>query len=143
MDVKDADRYAAGQVWEYRHRPQDAGSLLKIHRIEEFGVAGLVYHIGIVGLSWKVRGRTGQLPHVAVSRGALDGSITRLSEAQRNWPPFAADIAHWRANEAKMFVVPVADIVDMSDIDFDLDGLVAEVVHMMDDMTGKSGSGVN
>lgn len=103
-----ADRYAEGQVWEYKTRPQDTGSLLKIQKMEDGGAIGTIYHISIIGIM--VAGKPNALPHTPVSRATLDASVTRLSDAKRDWPDAAPGIAQWRADNGGVFTVSVADI---------------------------------
>ena len=45
--------YAAGQVWQYRTRPGDEGSLLRIATIEvdpAFGHGEPIFHISLIGV---------------------------------------------------------------------------------------------
>jgi len=114
MDQEAADRYAPGQVWEYRHRPQDDGSLLKIQRAERgAGELGMIYHVSVIGVNLGDRAPR-EIPHAPVSRATLDASVTRLSDAQRPWPTFIPGIAAWRADEGGVFTVPIAEVVDFA-----------------------------
>jgi hypothetical protein len=108
-----ADRYAEGQVWEYKTRPQDAGSLLKIQRIEDGGALGKIYHISIVGIV--IGGNTSVLTHSPVARATLDASVTRRSDAKRDWPDATEGIAEWRAAKGGVFTIPVAEIADITE----------------------------
>lgn len=106
--------YAEGQVWEYHARPQDAGSLLRIQRIEApdaFRTTGPIYHISIVGLHFAGARLTGELQHAPVSRATLDASATRLSGSRVPFPDASAGIAEWRAARGGVFTIPVAQIV--------------------------------
>ena len=105
-------RYAAGQVWEYRTRAADAGSLLKIHEVEA-APAGTVYHISLIGLSFgRGMAHGGEFGHMAVSREALDNSVTRLSDSKAIFPDPAEGIAKWRAAKAGVFTIPIAEIIE-------------------------------
>ncbi|RYE67695.1 MAG: hypothetical protein EOP17_08085 [Rhizobiaceae bacterium] len=45
--------YSEGQVWEYRNRTVDAGSLLRIQKIEHIEIAGRdeeIFHLSVIGL---------------------------------------------------------------------------------------------
>lgn len=110
-----ADRYAEGQVWEYKTRPQDAGSLLKIGRIEDGGKLGRIYHISIIGIVLGGKPGASELQHAPVSQVTLDASVTRLSDAKRDWPDIEGGIAEWRKARGGVFDVSVSQIVDMLD----------------------------
>lgn len=120
------DRYAEGQVWEYRTRPGDEGSLLKIQRIEAWpevaaGAAsapagdgaegGRVYHISLVGVRLGPGRAPSALQHMPVSRETLDASVIRLSEASPAFPDPAEGLATWREARGGVFTIPVAEIV--------------------------------
>ena len=107
------NRYAEGQVWEYKTRPQDSGSLLKIQRVEDGGSLCTIYHISIVGLV--IGGHVTNLTHSPVSRTTLDASVTRLSNVTRDWPKPDEGIAEWRAAKGCVFTIPVAKIADIMD----------------------------
>lgn len=107
-----ADRYAEGQVWEYRTRPQHAGSLIRIQRIEDGGKIGRIYHISIVGLTFAgASPGKSLLVHCPVSRQTLDASVTKRSKVQRDWPDMTAGIAEWRAANGGVFTIDIAEIV--------------------------------
>ncbi len=110
--AQDPVRYAAGQVWEYRTRAADQGSLLKIHEIEA-APAGTVYHISLIGLSYgRGMAHGGEFGHMAVSRETLDKSVTRLSDSKAVFPDPTKGIAEWREAKAGMFTVPIAEIIE-------------------------------
>ena len=112
-------KYAEGQVWEYRTRPGEEGSLLRIGKIETVGAAGEVFHISIVGLRIAVPQqpdvRLTELPHVPVSRRTLDQSVTKLSKTVLKGPDFSKSYADWRKNadagRVGVFTISVANIV--------------------------------
>lgn len=106
--------YAEGQVWEYKTRPEDVGSLLRIQTIEElpgFAKLGPVYHISIVGVHYPGLSLGSELQHAPVSRQTLDASVTRLSSSAAKFPDPAAGITEWRAANGGVFTIPVSDIV--------------------------------
>lgn len=108
----EATRYAAGQVWEYRTRPADEGSLLKIHSIEK-APAGEVYHISLIGLGYgRGMAHGGEFGHMAVSRETLDKSVTRLSKSDLGFPDPTEGIAQWRAANGGVFTIPISEIID-------------------------------
>ena len=111
-----APKYAIGQVWEYKTRPQDAGSLLKIQRIETLSNRQ-VYHISIIGVHFAQPGFAGILPHLPVSDETLDASVTRLSPTTPDFPTTSVDegIAEWRKAKGGVFTIPVAEIVGVAE----------------------------
>jgi hypothetical protein len=114
-----AQTYAEGQVWEYRTRPGEEGSLLKIDKIETIEKLGQVFHISVVGLKVVVPQRTDvrltELPHIPVSRQTLDQSVTKLSKTPLKGPDFSKGYAAWRKSidegRAGVFTISVASIV--------------------------------
>ena len=112
------ERYVAGQVWEYRTRPADEGSLLKIQAVEPSaaGTAGEpIYHISVIGMRLAAPDVVGTLQHAPVSRAALDQSVTRLSTRTAVFPDAQEGIAHWRKANGGVFTVPVATIAEIMD----------------------------
>jgi hypothetical protein len=109
-------KYVEGQVWEYRTRPQDAGSLLKVQRISMME-AKKVYHISVVGVHFATPGIAGILPHIPVSDETLDASVTKLSAEKRDFPTSALDegIAEWRKAQGGVFTIPMSQIVGIID----------------------------
>lgn len=115
------ERFAEGQVWEYRTRPADAGSLVRIQRIEPMPgdpQRRPIYHVAIIGVHLSRPGMDPVLPHLPVSRATLEASVTRLSSVTAGFPTPAdtdAGIAEWRANEGGVFTITLADIVGVVD----------------------------
>jgi hypothetical protein len=113
-----APAYAEGQVWDYRTRPGEEGSLLKIQRIEPWPMpdsADRVYHISVIGV--RVGGATAPLPlpHLPVSRETLDVSVTGLSRSTAAFPSPEEGIGEWRAARGGIFTIPMAAIVAVVD----------------------------
>jgi hypothetical protein len=111
------ERYAEGQVWEYRTRPGDEGSLLKIQRIEAWPDAPSedgrrVYHISLIGVRFGPQRPPSELQHFPVSRETLDASVVRPSETIADFPIPDEGIAAWRADRGGVFTIPVAEIVE-------------------------------
>ncbi|HEX9965863.1 MAG TPA: hypothetical protein VGB04_12885 [Allosphingosinicella sp.] len=105
--------YAEGQVWHYRTRPGEEGSVVAIRRVEavpELGAQGPVFHVSVVGV--KIGERFGTvLPHLPVSRETLDLSVTRRAKGKYELPPFEVGIAEWRAARGGVFTLDLAAIV--------------------------------
>ena len=110
------DRYAVGQIWEYRTRPSDEGSLLKIQRVEPFGPKGeAIYHISVIGLRFRNPDVGDVLPHTPVCRDTLDASVTKRSDSSAIFPDPPEGIAQWRDAQGGVFTMTVAEIIDLID----------------------------
>jgi hypothetical protein len=112
------NRYAVGQIWEYKSRPQDAGSLVKINAIEtmRFGKARLkIFHIGLIGLSFAGSPGGDALPHAPASAETLDKSVTRRIKTAAIFPSFDEGIAEWRRAKGGVFTISLAEIADIID----------------------------
>lgn len=106
--------YREGQVWEYRTRPGDEGSQLKIQKIEPFpglGEEGMVFHISIAGVCLKKPGLQPLISHAPVSQESLDASVSHLSEGGMDFPSADDGITAWRNDRGGVFTIPVADVV--------------------------------
>lgn len=108
------DRYAEGQVWEYRTRPEDEGSLLKIQKIQAlpaFGKGGLVYHVSVIGLNFCDLPLENSIEHMALSKASLDASVTRLSSSKADFPDVSDGMAEWSRGSGAAFTETVAEVV--------------------------------
>jgi hypothetical protein len=111
-------KYSEGQVWEYKTRLGDEGSLLKIQRIEQdpaFQKYGPIYHVSVVGVHLRNPTITPMLPHAPVSRDTLDASVTRLSPDRREFPSADSGIEQWRQANGGVFTISVAEIIEALD----------------------------
>ncbi|WP_439532857.1 hypothetical protein [Polymorphobacter sp.] len=118
MAAPATNRYVEGQVWEYKTRPRDKGSLLKIQKIEvlpEFSKTGPVYHVSIVGVRFDGLPLDGTLPHAPFSKTSLDKSVTRLSSSKIAFPAVDVGIAHWREARGGIFTITVAEAVNFAE----------------------------
>ena len=110
--------YSEGQVWEYKTRAGDEGSLLKIQRIEP-GPQGSkmekIYHIAVVGFRLRNPRVVPMLPHAPVSQQTLDASVIKLSSSDRSFPPADSGIEEWKQAKGGVFTITVAEIIDILD----------------------------
>ena len=108
--------YAEGQVWQYATRAQDAGSLVKIQKIE-MRDGQPVYHVSVIGAHFANVREPGVLEHLPVSEAALDASVTHRVHATGAFANMAidGDIAEWRAAHGGVLTAPLAQVV--SDVD--------------------------
>ena len=112
------DPYRTGQVWEYRTRPKDQGSLLKIQKIDPVGPNGRpgpVYHVSVIGLHLANPRVPAVLAHAPLTKAALDASVTRLSPLRPVFPDAVPGIVQWQQGRAGVYAMPIARIVEMLD----------------------------
>ncbi|MEA3048325.1 MAG: hypothetical protein QOG84_161 [Sphingomonadales bacterium] len=112
--------YAEGQVWEYRTRPQDSGSLVRIQKIETPGWAkksGPIYHVTVIGVHFQGPAFVvGVIGHLPVSRQTLDASLIRLAPDQSTaFPGIEEGLDQWRRDKGGVFTLSLAEIVDMAE----------------------------
>jgi len=112
-----AQAYAAGQVWEYRSRPQDTGSLIKIWQVENAST-GPIYHIGLSGIKPAVINDqiyTFNFVHLPMSKQSLDQSVTRQSTSKAEFVPIESGIAEWRSANGGVFTISIAQALDFAE----------------------------
>lgn len=108
--------YVEGQVWEYKTRPADAGSLLKIQKIDTDPRRvenRTIYHISIINVRLNDPSVRREISHVPVSREALDDSVTREIPGRPPFPDASEGIAAWRQAKGGVFTIPIAKIIDV------------------------------
>lgn len=118
QQIPTTGRYAEGQVWEYRTRRCDEGSLLKIHKVEPYPSAdgdGYAYHVSIVGVRLGEPTRITEICHVPVSSATLDASVTNLATSRPDFPDPAEGISIWRNDKGGIFDIAMADVVQCLD----------------------------
>lgn len=109
-----AQSFVEGQVWEYKTRPGETGSLLRIAKVDHDPKLGDVFHISIVGVQIKrPKGILTELSHVPVARVTLEKSVTRRSNSKVSFPDFQPGYAEWNTAKGGVFNVSVAEIVSI------------------------------
>ncbi|WP_294071889.1 hypothetical protein [Sphingomonas sp.] len=103
--------YAEGQVWQYKTRPQDVGSLLKIQKIEA-SRTGTIYHISLIGIHIRP-GEVSVLQHAPVSQQTLDASVTQRVPDPGTFPDASGGIAEWRQAHGGVFTISISQIADV------------------------------
>jgi len=114
-----APDYAQGQVWQYHARPEDAGSLLKIQKIES-GAAGqggvTIYQISVAGARLGKPPVSTLIAQLPVTKETLDASVTeQVKEPAKMFPNIDEPIAKWHEKDGGHYTLPVAAIVDIAD----------------------------
>ncbi|WP_052223248.1 hypothetical protein [Novosphingobium malaysiense] len=109
--------YAEGQVWQYATRAQDAGSLVKIQKIE-IEEGRRVYHVSVIGVHFANAQTASVLPHLPVSAETLDASVTREVQAPSAFGGMSVDedIAEWHRAQGGVLRVPLAQALDEVDV---------------------------
>lgn len=115
------DPYRVGQQWNYKTRPTEKSSILKILKIEEYPETGKVIHISVNGLKMKnpvsPTGFAEYISHLPISEEALDKSVTTL-KSQTGKKPDSLEMdgySYWKKEfdngNAGIFTIPVSEIV--------------------------------
>ena len=104
-------RYAEGQVWQYKTRIQDAGSLIKIQKIEK-AERTTIYHISIIGIHLGPDAST-PLQHAPVAQETLDASVTQQVPDPGTFPDATEGIAEWRSAQGGVFTISLAEIAEV------------------------------
>jgi hypothetical protein len=111
-----AARYAAGQVWTYKTRNQDQGSLLKIHAIEQLKMGEstqTVYHIGLINARIGKNDTPVSIEHLPVLKKTLDSSVVKQVRSSAKFEAPDEGISLWREAKGGAFDISVRDIVDV------------------------------
>lgn len=114
--------YAESQVWEYKTRSGDDGSLIKIQKIEPYPTpqsTGKVYHISVIGLHIKSQPLASEVQHLPVSKATLDVSLTKLSDSTAIFPNASEGRAMWREANGGIFTIPLSDVMDVVEKAYD------------------------
>ncbi|MDR6463349.1 hypothetical protein [Chryseobacterium sediminis] len=115
------DQYRAGQEWNYKTRPTEKSSIIKILKIEEYPETGKVIHISISGLKIKnpasPTGFAEYFSHIPISEEALDKSVTTL-KSETGIKPDSLEMdgySYWKREfdkgDAGIFTIPVSEII--------------------------------
>ncbi|MFS4430425.1 hypothetical protein [Chryseobacterium sp. S90] len=115
------DQYRAGQEWNYKTRPTEKSSILKILKIEEYPETGKVIHISVSGLKIKdtssTTGIADKFTHIPISEEALDKSVTTLKNETGKKPDSLEmdGYSYWKREfdkgDAGIFTIPVSEII--------------------------------
>ena len=123
MGASSARDYAAGQVWTYHVKPGDEGSTLQINKVEQDPKLGAIFHISVFGLHISnprvAGGILTELPHLPVSKEALDKSVESLSHAAIRPVAYEEGYAHWKkefdAGRLGVYTTSIAEIVTLAE----------------------------
>ncbi|GAB3388780.1 hypothetical protein [Lysobacter fragariae] len=110
--------YAAGQRWRCLGRHEQEQPLLLIHRVDTHPFGGEIFHVSLAGTRlhspFLPSGVLTGLPHLRLSRAALDASVTELIQDAVPMPDLHDDAALQCAPDARQavtFGMPIADIL--------------------------------
>ena len=118
--------FQVGQVWSYNARPGEEASQIYIAKIDRDLASRTIYHIYVDGLRLKnplvEGGIQDHLPHVPLSREALEASVTGEPRSEIDLPNIAEGYVIWReafvAGQAGVFTFPVKQIVQHIEDEF-------------------------
>ncbi len=120
--TKNSMKYNVGQEWNYKTRPGEENSTLKILKIEEYPTIGKVIHISLSGLKMKnpqnPKGVADKISHLPITEEALDKSIIRIKNDTRQMPDSTEmdGYSYWKREfdkgNAGVFSIPVSEIVN-------------------------------
>ncbi|MEY8761869.1 hypothetical protein [Chryseobacterium tongliaoense] len=115
--------YNVGQEWNYKTRPAEENSTIKILKIEEYPKTGKIIHISVSRLRMKNPGNpegfAEKLSHIPISEDALDKSVTKLKSENGKIPDSIEmdGYSYWKREfdkgEAGIFTIPVSEIVSL------------------------------
>ena len=105
-----------GQEWQFEGRPDDPQPTLVIDRIETIPEVGEVVHVSVRGV--RIRnprapgGISHEMPHMPISRSALEKSITRVLHDSVPLPAFEEGYAQWKRAQGGVFTITVREALD-------------------------------
>ncbi|MCW1960554.1 hypothetical protein [Chryseobacterium viscerum] len=115
------NQYRVGQKWNYKTRPAEKNSILKILKIEGYPETGKVIHISISDLKMKnpasPTGFAEYISHIPISEEALDKSVINLKKVTyKKTDSLEMDgYFYWKKEfdkgNAGIFTIPVSEIV--------------------------------
>lgn len=114
-----ANKYAVGQIWEYKTRKEEEGSRIYIAHIDQHDKLGKIYHIYIDGVKIRNRHIAGgiqyELPHAPVDETTLNLSLTKLTGETQNLPDISEGYDVWKeafdAGEGGVFNISISQII--------------------------------
>lgn len=108
-----AKGFEPGQVWRYKTRPGEEGSLLHIGAVDDIKGAR-VYGVKLTGLKFQSAG--GKVSpvfyHLPLTEKALRASVTERVEAPVDLDGFVSGYKEWRRASEQGFDEPVAAVLN-------------------------------
>jgi hypothetical protein len=111
-------KYAKDQIWTYKNRSQDKGSLIKISSIERDPVIGEIYHISMIGVRYGPKNEAQSIGHLPVAKQVLDNSLLKQIRTKQKFPDSNEGIAQWREAKGGVFTISLAEIANVLDQSF-------------------------
>jgi hypothetical protein len=105
-----------GQEWQFQGRTGDPQPTLVIDRIEQIPNVGEVVHVSVRGVHIRnphaPGGFSDQLPHMPLSRSAVEKSITKLLHDSVALPGYEEGYNQWMAAHGGVFTITVQEALD-------------------------------
>ncbi len=123
--VRDS-KFHVGDVWEYQTRPGEEHSLLTITRVDESPELGIIVHVSadrVRLVNCHGGNEPDNIQHMPFARKALDASIkNKVARKKQVSADYDQAYEEWRSayvkNKAGIYVVSVADAVDIAETTF-------------------------
>lgn len=105
-----------GQEWEFQGRAVDPQPTLVIDRIEQAPNVGEVIHVSVKGVHIRnplaPGGFSDQIPHMPLSRPALERSLTKLLHDSVALPAYEEGYSRWKTAHGGVFTTSVQEALD-------------------------------
>ena len=112
-------KFAAGQVWTYKTRPEETDSRLTIVRVDDDDEYGTIVHIFISNVAIPnadaPEGKTTYIAHMPYAEEALEESANEIESESVDLPAYEEGYKLWRAafesGEAGVFTIPIVEAI--------------------------------
>lgn len=112
-------KYKVGQVWSYKNRPGEEGSVFVVVKVENHPKLGNIVHVAVRGLKMKNRhspdGFSDKVNHMPFSEEAIDRSAVKLLKERAELPDYKEGYQMWReafdAGSAGVYTITLAEAV--------------------------------
>ena len=113
-------KYKAGQMWNYKTRPQDPTSMFTVFKVDTGNDNKPIVHISVAEVHFKsakvTNGSATCVDHMPFSEVALDQSIIGIAAEIAALPPSEEGYLQWKTaydkGKAGVFSIPVAEALD-------------------------------
>lgn len=112
-------KFKAGQVWKYKTRPNEEGSVLTIAKVENEPKHGNIIHITVTNLKIKnphaPSGYTDLIGHMPLAERAVAERVTELTNEKPDLSRYKEGYQDWREafdnGRAGIWTLPVSECV--------------------------------
>jgi hypothetical protein len=112
-------KFAAGQTWTYKTRPEESDSRLTIVRIDDDAEYGTIVHIFISDVAIPnanaPEGKTTYIAHMPYAEESLEDCVIAMESESSELPAYEEGYKLWReafeSGDAGVFTVPVVEAI--------------------------------